>query len=264
MTQPSDGPIELAYEDTGSGPPLLILHGLLGQSRNWLSQTKLFGEDYRTLAVDLRNHGRSPWASGMTYEDMAGDVAALAEKIGPPVRIIGHSMGGKVTMVTALKYPELVEKAVVVDISPIRHENSPFFAYLKGMLTLDLGSITRRGQADRLLREAIPDSAERAFLLLNLAAEADKGLRWRPNLQELYDRLPDILDWPEHLFEYQNADPILFVAGGNSPYIQDSHKPAIERLFPNAEYAVIPDAGHWVHAEQPKAFYRTVADFLAD
>ena len=224
---------------------------------------KLFGEHYRTLSVDLRNHGRSPWAAGMTYEDMAADIAMLAEKVGPPVRIVGHSMGGKVTMVAALKYSDLIEKAVVVDISPIRHEDSPFYGYLEALLALDLSAITRRGQADRLLREAIPDAAERAFLLLNLAAEANKGLRWKPNLRELYDRLGDILDWPEHLFDYQNPKPILFVAGGDSPYIQDSHKPAIERLFPNAEYATIPDAGHWVHAEQPQAFYETVASFLA-
>lgn len=264
MTAPTGTTVTLAFDEVGSGPPLLILHGLLGQARNWASQAKLFGQHYRALAVDLRNHGRSPWGPGMTYEDMAADVAALAEAVGPPVRIVGHSMGGKVTMVTVLKYPELVEKAVVVDISAIRHEHSPFYGYLEAMLALDLNSITRRGQADRLLRDAISSDAERAFLLLNLAAEADKGLRWKPNLQELYDRLADILDWPDHLFDYQNPDPILFVAGGNSPYIQDAHKPAIQRLFPQATYATIPDAGHWVHAEQPQAFYRAVADFLAD
>ncbi len=264
MTQPTGQAVALAYDEVGSGPPLLILHGLLGQARNWASQAKLFGQHYRTLSVDLRNHGRSPWASGMTYEDMAADIAALAEAVGPPVRIVGHSMGGKVTMVVALKYPDLIEKAVVVDISPIRHEDSPFYGYLEAMLALDLESITRRGQADRLLADAIPNDAERAFLLLNLAAEAGKGLHWKPNLQELYDRLIDILDWPDHLFGYQNADPILFIAGGNSPYIQPSHKPAIARLFPNARYATIANAGHWVHAEQPQALFQTVADFLAD
>jgi pimeloyl-ACP methyl ester carboxylesterase len=248
----------------GSGPPLLILHGLMGQARNWASQVKLFSSEYRAMAVDLRNHGVSPWTEGMTYEDMAEDVAELAHKVGAPVRIIGHSMGGKVTMVTALKYPELVEKAVVVDISAIRHEDSPFFGYFEGMLGLDLNEITRRGQADRLLAEAIPDAAERAFLLLNLTALAGQGLSWKPNLQELYDKLREILDWPEHLFDYQNSDPILFVAGGKSPYIQESHKPAIERLFPAAQHTIIPDAGHWVHAEQPKAFHETVSAFLRD
>lgn len=89
-------PVALAYDEYGSGPPLLILHGLLGQSRNWASQAKRFSQDYRTLAVDLRNHGRSPWADGMTYEQMAEDIALLAETIGPPVHVIGHSMGGKV------------------------------------------------------------------------------------------------------------------------------------------------------------------------
>jgi esterase len=264
MTSPTGQAVALAYDDVGGGPPLLILHGLLGQARNWASQAKLFGRHYRTLTVDLRNHGRSPWATGMTYEDMAADVAALAESVGPPVRIVGHSMGGKVAMAAALKYPDLIEKAVVVDISPIRHEDSPFYGYLEAMLALDLTAITRRGQADRLLADAIPNDAERAFLLLNLAAETGKGLHWKPNLQELYDRLIDILDWPEHLFDYQSPDPILFIAGGNSPYIQEGHKPAIARLFPNAEYVTIPNAGHWVHAEQPQALYQTVVDFLAD
>ena len=102
MTAPTGTTVTLAFDEVGSGPPLLILHGLLGQARNWASQAKLFGQHYRTLAVDLRNHGRSPWAAGMTYEDMAADVAALAEAVGPPVRIVGHSMGGKVTMALAL------------------------------------------------------------------------------------------------------------------------------------------------------------------
>lgn len=262
MTNYTPNPVALDFDEAGSGPPLLILHGLLGQARNWASQMKLFARDHRVLAVDLRNHGHSPWAEGMTYEAMADDIALLAERVGPPVRIVGHSMGGKVAMVTALKFPELVEKAVVVDISPVRHEHTPFYGYLEAMLALDLSSISRRGQADKLLADAIPSDAERAFLLLNLAAEAGQGLRWRPNLRELYDHLADILDWPDHLFEYQNREPTLFVAGGNSPYIQESHKPAIARLFPNAEYATIPGAGHWVHADQPKAFHETVSAFL--
>ena len=254
--------IPLAFDEYGSGPPLLILHGLLGQARNWATQAKMFGRHFRTLAVDLRNHGASPWAEGMTYEEMAEDVAALAEQVGPPVQIVGHSMGGKVTMVTALKHPELVARAVVVDISAVRHENSPFSGYIKGMMDVDLASVSRRSQVDKLLVEAIPDAAERAFLLLNLASTSGEGLKWKPNLAELYDKLRDILDWPEHLFEYVNAGPMLFVAGGNSPYIQESHKPDLARLFPAGEHAVIPNAGHWAHAEQPEAFYRTIEGFL--
>lgn len=262
MSQYTPNPVALEYDEAGSGPPLLVLHGLLGQARNWASQMKLFAQDHRVLAADLRNHGSSPWADGMTYEAMADDVALLAEQAGPPVRIVGHSMGGKVAMVTALKFPELVEKAVIVDISPIRHDKTTFQGYLEAMLGLDLSGISRRGQADRLLKEAIPTDAERAFLLLNLAADGGQGLRWKPNLRELLESLPDILDWPEHLFDYRNPGPTLFVAGGDSPYIQESHKPAIARLFPNAEYATVPGAGHWVHADQPKAFYEIVSAFL--
>jgi len=262
MPADTPNPAALAYDEAGSGPPLLILHGLLGQARNWAGQMKLFAADHRVLAVDLRNHGRSPWVDGMTYEAMADDIALLAERVGPPVRLIGHSMGGKVAMVTALKYPELVEKPVVVDISPVRHGQTPFYGYLDAMLGLDLSAIARRGQADKLLADAIPNAAERAFLLLNLASAAGGSLNWRPNLQELRRRLPDILDWPEHLFDCRYPEPTLFVAGGNSPYIRDSHKAAIARLFPKAEYASIPGAGHWVHADRPKLFHETVSAFL--
>ena len=262
MSQYTPNPVALEYDEAGSGPPLLVLHGLLGQARNWASQMKLLAQDHRVLAADLRNHGSSPWVDGMTYEAMADDVALLAEKAGPPVRIVGHSMGGKVAMVTALKFPELVEKAVIVDISPVRHDKSSFQGYLEAMLGLDLSGISRRGQADRLLREAIPTDAERAFLLLNLAVDGDQKLYWKPNLRELLDGLPDILDWPDQLFDYQNPGSTLFVAGSESPYIREGHKPAIARLFPNAEYATIPGAGHWVHADQPKAFYETVSAFL--
>ena len=255
-------PVELTFEAYGDGPPLIILHGLMGQARNWATAATVFGADYRTLAADLRNHGGSPWSQGMTYEAMADDVAALVERTGPPACIIGHSMGGKVAMVLALKYPELVEKLVVVDISAIRHTFSPFFGYFEAMLNLDLSAITRRSQADKLLADAITDHAERAFLLLNLSSSADTGLSWKPNLQELYDSLPDILDWPEHLFDFQYHGPVMFVAGGNSPYIQETHKPDIKRLFPAVQHSVVEEAGHWVHAEKPKEFHATVSAFL--
>jgi pimeloyl-ACP methyl ester carboxylesterase len=257
--------LELAHiahgDDHGGGPPVVILHGLLGSARNWSSLAKQLGATRRVFALDLRNHGASPWADEMSYDQMADDVRAfLAHQELPAAAVIGHSMGGKVAMRLALAHGEEVERLVVVDVAPVAYRRD-FNAYVEAMRVLDLSRISRRSEADALLAEQIDDAGVRGFLLQNLVS-TDDGLTWRVPLDALADNMPELVSFPETQEPERYEGPTLFVTGGRSDYVRPEHHALILRLFPNAQFAVIPDAGHWVHAEAPQQFLEVVGAFL--
>jgi esterase len=252
--------LELAHTDYGSGPPVVILHGLLGSARNWATISKHLAGAYRVLAVDLRDHGRSPWADDMGYEAMAEDVAALIARLGlAPAAIVGHSMGGKVAMQLALSHGNAVARLVVVDIAPVRYERS-FASYVEAMRQVDPKAVGRRSDVDESLERAVPDAGVRAFLLQNLVS-SNGGFAWRVNLEALSASMDAIMDFPISTSRTYEG-PALFLSGGRSDYVRPEHRVGIERLFPRAEFAVIEDAGHWVHAERPAAFLEVVERFL--
>jgi esterase len=254
--------LELAHIAHGEGgPPVVILHGLLGSARNWSSFARQLGATRRVFVLDLRNHGASPWADEMTYDQMADDVRAFLARQGlPAAAVIGHSMGGKVAMRLALAHGEEVLRLVVVDIAPVAYRRG-FHAYVEAMRALDLSQISRRSEADALLAEQIDDAGVRGFLLQNLVSGED-GLAWRVPLDALARNMPELLGFPEPRDAEQYAGPALFVTGGRSDYVRPEHHAEILRLFPNAQFAAIPDAGHWVHAEAPQPFLEVVGAFL--
>jgi pimeloyl-ACP methyl ester carboxylesterase len=240
---------------------VLILHGLLGSARNWASIARRLGATRRVFALDLRNHGASPWADEMTYDQMAGDVRVFLARQGlPAAAVIGHSMGGKVAMRLALTHGEQVERLVVVDVAPVIYGRS-FNAYVEAMRGLDLSRISRRAQADALLAERIADAGVRGFLLQNLIS-GDDGLAWRVPLQALADNMPALTGFPEPAESERYEGPALFVTGGRSDYVRPEHHAEILRLFPHAQLITIEGAGHWVHAEAPTVFLEIVQRFL--
>jgi len=249
----------VAYGD--AGPPLAILHGLFGAGRNWAAIAQRLAARRRVVALDLRNHGASPWADRMDYRDMADDVRATMAALGyPSYALLGHSMGGKAAMVATLAHSEEIERLVVVDIAPVAYP-ARHLGYVQAMRALDLGIIGRRAAADARLAAAVPDAAERAFLLQNLLFDDGKA-RWRLNLAAIERAMPALAGFPALPAGAAYRGPALFVAGGGSDYLRAEHESAIRRLFPNAEIAHIADAGHWVHAEQPQRFLDIVAPFL--
>ena len=254
--------LSLAASESGAGPPVAILHGLFGSARNWASIAQRLSARHRVVAFDLRNHGASPWADTMGYAEMATDVLnALADRGVRRAALIGHSMGGKAAMTAALTAPDAVERLVVVDIAPVAYPLH-HLDLVRAMRGLDLGAITRRGEADTALAAAIPDAAERGFLLQNLVL-GDGPPRWRLNLAAIERELPALVGFPALPPGAVYAGPALFVAGARSGYLLPEHDPAIRRLFPAAEIIRIADAGHWLHAEQPAAFLAAVQPFLA-
>jgi esterase len=253
--------LDLAYAEYGSGPPIVILHGLLGWARNWATIAKQLARAYHVLAADLRNHGSSPWADAMSYESMAQDVAALVARLGlPPPVVVGHSMGGKVAMQLALCHGHAVDQLVVVDVAPVRYDRS-FAPYIEAMQRVDLNAIGRRSEVDERLAPAVPDAGVRAFLLQNLVS-ADGGFAWRVNLPALLANMDAIMGFPASPGSRSFERPALFLAGGRSDYLRPEHRTEIELLFPRAEHEVIEDAGHWVHAERPAAFLERLGQFL--
>lgn len=253
--------VHLAAKEYGEGSPVAILHGLFGAGRNWATIAQHLATRHRVIAFDLRNHGASPWAEPMDYTAMAEDIrAAMRERGHRRYALLGHSMGGKVAMVLALCDPGTVTRQAVVDIAPIAYP-PPFRDYISEMRALDLAAIARRRDADTALAAAIPDAAERAFLLQNLVF-GDGAPRWQLNLAAIEAALPAIGGFPDLPEGTRYDGPALFIAGGKSPLVTTAAEPAIRALFPHAAIERIAKAGHWVHAEQPAAFLKLVEPFL--
>ncbi len=254
--------VELAAAEYGAGPPVAILHGLFGSGRNWRSVAQHLAARHRVLTFDLRNHGASPWADGMSYDEMVEDLRASFRARGlDRAALLGHSMGGKVAMLMALLHPDEVDRLVIVDIAPAANPPN-LLAYIRAMRAVDLRGVTRRAEADAALAGAVPDPAERAFLLQNLIID-ENAARWRLNLEAIERGFPQIVGFPDLPAGTAYRGSVLFVAGDRSNYIQPEHEPGIRRLFPKARIIHIKGAGHWVHAEQPQVFLQAVAPFLS-
>lgn len=252
-----------ATEVGEAGATVVFLHGLFGQGRNFTQIAKALVPDLRSVLVDLPNHGRSAWTDSVAYDDVADSVADWLGD-GPaargPVHVVGHSMGGKVAMLLALRHPDLVDRLVVVDISPAPSDGAGEFEHLLGRLAaVDLAGLERRSDADDALRETIPQDTVRGFLLQNLHSDRD-GFSWRANLGLLRRELPTIGGFPETDAVFDH--PVLWIAGDRSSYVQPEHAEPMRRLFPHTTSVTIRGAGHWVHSEQPASFVSALRVFL--
>ena len=176
----------LNYNDlneASSFRPVLIVHGLFGSSQNWQTFAKrLIQNNFRVITVDLRNHGNSFHHEVHNYEEMVSDLISVIEKLGVPVDIIGHSMGGKSAMLLSCLHPSYVNKLAVLDIAPVKYTHSQLDKVL-ALLNVDLSSFTKRSDVDRMLSKDIPDKRERSFLMLNLDRK-DEALKWKINLTD--------------------------------------------------------------------------------
>jgi pimeloyl-ACP methyl ester carboxylesterase len=255
--------IELHREVRGDGPPVVILHGLFGSLANWRSVARSLSDRFTVYSVDLRNHGRSPWDPVHTYSAMTCDLAGLLDEEGiATANVIGHSMGGKVAMNFALTYPDRVERLVVVDIGPERHdEQGELHSILHAMLAIDLDRIADRDDAESALRVGVEDPSVRSFLLMNLRRrENGSGFRWRPNLRALEENWSSLAAGVTGTVPWRGET--LFIRGGRSDYLRPESEARISRLFPQAEIVSIDGAGHWVQADAPDAFVEVVSRFL--
>ncbi len=237
-------------------PPLLIVHGLYGSARNWGVIAKRLSANRHVIAVDMRNHGASFQSDTHDYPAMAGDLAEVITHFGGKADVLGHSMGGKASMVLALTRPELVDRLIVADIAPVSYNHTQIHL-VEAMQALDLSAVEKRSDADRLLASSIETPSVRAFLLQSLDV---KERVWRLNLDALGANMPLILGFPQALGHFDG--PTLMLSGAESDYLLPQHKPLIRELFPNSKFAKIPGAGHWLHADKPREFEAAIVAYL--
>ncbi len=240
--------------------PVVLLHGLFGQARNFGQIQRALAQRWRVVALDLRNHGASPHAPDMRYATMAADVLETLAALGAlPAALIGHSMGGKVAMCAALLRPASVARLLVADIAPVvyRPHNQPIVAALQAVPLHD--GLTR-AEADAALREAVPAAPVRAFLLQNLLLGTPPV--WRIGLDEIEAAMAEVEGWDAPA-DTTYSGRALFVAGETSDYIRREDRPAIRALFPAARFVTVKHAGHWVHADNPAGFLAVAEAFLS-
>lgn len=267
--------MDLNYRKYGEGPALIILHGLYGASDNWISIAKELAGKFEVYIPDQRNHGASPHTQQHNYELLKDDLLEFMEKYSiEKATLLGHSMGGKVAMFFARDYPEKVDNLIVVDISPRSYKNPdqpvPHTVDHKNIIEalqkVDFTKAENRMDIDMMLAESIKSQRIRQFLLKNVKRKDQESFCWKLNLETLKKALPEIMDGLDA--EKTNNGmgisgfPVLFIKGENSDYISEPDFPLIKKAFPAAEIVTIPNAGHWLHAEQQELFLKNVNYFL--
>jgi pimeloyl-ACP methyl ester carboxylesterase len=255
--------MKLFYRQTGeNGKPIIILHGLFGTSDNWLTIGKILGETNRVYMLDQRNHGQSPWSYVFDYHAMAEDLKEFIDdhELENPM-LIGHSMGGKTIMQFAMNYADSFSKMIVVDIAPkfypVHHT-----MILQGLASIDLKTLKSRTEANELLKRFEENEGVRQFLLKNLWRNPAKNneFDWRINVPVITKNI-DVVGF-ELSNEHAVNQPVLFIRGAESNYIQSEDERKIWDLFPDYELITIEGAGHWVQADKPREFLEIVQRFL--
>lgn len=245
----------------GEGKPMVILHGYLGMSDNWKTLGNAFAEaGFQVHLLDLRNHGRSFHSMDFSYDYMRQDVVDYcAYHQLENIVLIGHSMGGKVAMLTACQHADLVEKMIVADISPRQY--APHHQdIMQALNAVDFSQISSRKEVENIMSQYIKEFGVLQFLMKNVHRITPEQLGFRFNLEafnqddtKIGEALPD-----DAIFAKQT----LFLKGENSKYIQSEDETLIKKHFPNSEIKTISGAGHWLHADNPSAFYDKTMDFV--
>lgn len=255
--------MQLNFKSFGSGPALIILHGLFGSLDNWQTLARQFGEHFSVFIVDQRNHGKSPQSDDpFTYAQLAEDLHEFMEQQGIfQAHLIGHSMGGKTVMQFAAEYEHMIDKLVVADMG-VKQNERHHDVILDTLGSFPFDAIETRKEADAWMEERISDFGVRMFLLKNLVRNP-KGkteFQWKFNF-EVLER-----DYENILAGVETYAPItldtLFIRGGASGYILDEDLDEIRTFFPNMILDTIDGAGHWLHAEAPEAFFEKTLAFL--
>ncbi|MBN2743543.1 MAG: alpha/beta fold hydrolase [Marinilabiliaceae bacterium] len=262
----------LHYKTYGtSGPWIMMVHGLYGSGDNWTSMARSLAPHYQIVLPDLRNHGASPHHHAHNYPELANDLLDTMNHLGiDSAQLLGHSMGGKAVMHLALKYPEKVKKLIVVDIAPVsythwldnkqienRHDH-----LINILRAIPISNCLTRQEIEKHAEEYIPNAMLRQFLLKNVKRNEDNTFAWKLNIEALYQNLTEIADGFTNLRATPFTNACLFIRGERSLYIEDKDIDPTRKLFPNARFITIPQAGHWLHAEKPELVLNAINTFI--
>ena len=267
--------VPLYFRKAGQGPFLIILHGFLGSSDNWISFAKKLEEKFTMIIPDLRNHGKSPHTLTHTYDNMSEDLEFLFEsnKI-TRASILGHSMGGKAAMMFSANYPEKIDHLIVADVAPIIYRNGtdPLKSgeqdksVINLIDKLELSAFLTRGEIDQALALNLKNEGMRQFILKNISRDNSGQFKWKINVPVLRDSFDAILydvnqEWFDSIKPILNY-PVTFIRGLYSEYITDEDIPILKDIYPEAKIIDIPDAGHWLHIDQPDLFLKAIMESL--
>ena len=240
--------------------PIYILHGIFGMLDNWHNIANHLSNQFRVIAFDARNHGKSFHNDDCSYEAMANDLKHLMECMhDQEAIIIGHSMGGKTSLLFADMYPEMVKTLIAVDIAPKQYHPG-HLEYFRAFKELDFSQIHSRREAEIAFLPFAPDMGVRQFLLKNLEADSAGGYNLKINLtaiENYYDEIIGAID-----FKNAFTKSTHFILGEKSGYLKESDKPFIEQHFPTSSYHTVSKAGHWVHADNPAEFLSIINQIL--
>ncbi|XP_051847889.1 protein ABHD11-like [Antechinus flavipes] len=264
-------PVPLSYkllDGQDALPPVVFLHGMFSNKNIFQAEAKTLAQQTgrKVLIMDARNHGESPHSPDCSYEAMSADLQALLQKLGlGPCVLIGHSMGGKTAMMVALQKPELVERLVSVDISPLVTPNMPdVFKIIRFMKYLNIPGDLSHSQAfkflDEYLEPFVTDSSIRQYLF-NSLVRIDGQYVWKVNGENLQQQKHQLLD----TLQIQGVYPghALFLRDTHSLFLPSSHYPKIKLLFPEVQFQNIPDSGHITHIKKPQEFMDSILSFLS-
>ncbi|MES2617314.1 MAG: alpha/beta fold hydrolase [Bacteroidota bacterium] len=253
--------MKLFYKKYGTtGKPLFILHGIFGMLDNWHNIAKQLSEQYTVYTIDARNHGQSPHSDEMSYQLMAEDVIEMADDLGIDQFILmGHSMGGKTALWIANQFGNRIDQLILVDIAPKTYKPG-HLSYFEAFKNIPWHTLTSRKEVDDALMTYETDMGVRLFLAKNIDRNLEGSFTVKTNFPVIQKAYAEIIG-ALHFTNVYNG-PVLFILGAKSHYLSEDDKPYIEQYFPNAEYASISNAGHWVHADNPVEFLQVLRDFL--
>lgn len=254
--------MKLFYRKLGDGHPVIVLHGIFGISDNWITIGRRLAEKFAVYLVDQRNHGQSPHSPTFNYPAMVDDLYEFIEEheLEDPV-LIGHSMGGKVAMNFAMDYPALVNKLILVDMSPRQYKPRPIHStMISAMMSVNFDVSNTRKDVEDHLALTIGYPGIRMFLMKNLQRVGKNRFEWRINLEAITNNLNEIFKGVDQRKTFEG--PTLFVRGGKSDYVQDKDFELIKKLFPNSEIETLEEASHWLHADAPEKLCAIFSEYL--
>jgi esterase len=251
--------MKLHFRKTGSGTPMVVLHGVFGSSDNLFTVCRAIGEaGFEVYMLDARNHGQSEWSDAFSYGDMARDLDLFLEEQGlvKPI-LLGHSMGGKTVLYYSQHYTNF-SGLILVDIAARgykRHHEH----IIAGLQAIDTRTLTSRKEAEEIFSQYVSDAGERQFLLKNLYRPEEGGFAWRINVPVLAENAGEVVASID-LSTTVDA-PLLLMRGGDSKYVRDEDFSEIQKYYPHALLVTVPGGNHWVHATQPQAFIAEAVKF---
>jgi pimeloyl-ACP methyl ester carboxylesterase len=261
----------VAYREAGEGAPVVLVHGIAGDSRTWREPMRYLARTNRVLAPDLPGHGESD-AGSVDYSlgAHASFLRDLLAAIGvAPVTVVGHSLGGGVALQLAYQFPDLCQRLVLVSSGGLGPDVSRLLRLLslpgaELVLPLFLPAFVReRGErlAGWLRQRGVrsPRLAETWHSYANLFDPTSRATFIR-ELRAVVDHRGQVVSAASRL--HLATHPVLIVWGDRDPIIPVAHAHAAHRAIPGSRLVVFEGVEHFPHAEQPERFAEVVASFL--